>query len=67
MSNNFINFGNNNSNNNFSNNNLYQFNQIPGNNFGGQMNNQNNNLSQLDVEETRETVESNYLFNFFKI
>ena len=37
--------------------NLNQFNH-PINNLGGQNNFQNNNLSQLDVEETRETVES---------
>ena len=48
MSNNFFNFGNNNNNN---------LNQNAGNNI--QFNPpQNNNLSQLDVEETRETVES---------
>lgn len=57
MSNNFINFGNSNSNNNFTNTNLNQFNH-PVNNLGVQNNFQNNNLSQLDVEETRETVES---------
>ena len=46
MSNNFFNFGNNNNSNN---------NYLINSNLN---NNKTNNLSQLDVEETRETVES---------